>query len=81
MLAGIYLLISPMISSLSWIPLIEYLNSHGIGFEVLIFAIILSLTITFSLIAVSWVYYRPLYGMIFIGFTFVGLTLMFARPQ
>ena len=74
---GIWLLFSPIISLLNWIPLVGYLLAHGFSFVVMIFALILSITLTLLTIALAWVYYRPLYGMLLLTGVGACIGLMF----
>ena len=78
---GIYLIFSPIIDACAWIPLVGYMLSNGVAFVVLIFALTVAATLTFSTITAAWLYYRPMYGLIFLALTIVGLTFIFMAPQ
>lgn len=80
MFFGIYFFFSPVIEAAAWIPLVGYLLSNGIAIAVFVFAIVLAGTLTFSTITVAWLYYRPLYGMIFLAFAVAGFSLLFLIP-
>ena len=80
MFFGIYLFFSPIIEAVAFIPLVGFMLSHGIAFVVLIFALVLASTLTFSTITAAWLYYRPLYGMIFLGLAVAGFTIIFLAP-
>jgi hypothetical protein len=75
---GYYLLFSPIVTLLSWIPLIGGLLSWIVGFAAAIIAFLAG-SLTFLLVfALAWIRYRPLIGIaIFalIGAVIVGLTI------
>ena len=75
--AGINLFFSPLIYTLSWIPLVGFLMANGVSFIVAIFALVLSGTLTALTIGLAWIYYRPLYGAILLGLVGVGVGIMF----
>eukprot|EP00347_Sterkiella_histriomuscorum_P006683 403351833 len=77
MYAGICLLFSPIIYTLSWIPLVGFLMAHGFKLIVAIFAFVVSVTLSSLTIGIAWLYYRPLYGAAFLGIVGVGLALIF----
>ena len=61
---GYYLLFSPLITLLSWIPLIGSLLGMILGFAAFIIALIIG-SLTFLLIfALAWIRYRPLLGLL-----------------
>lgn len=74
---GIGLLFSPIIALVAWIPLIGWLIAHGISLVVWIFAFVLAVTLSLLTIALAWLYYRPLYGVILLLLVGVGLGLIF----
>ena len=63
---GIYLLFTPIINVLNWIPLVGWLFASGVSLVALIIAFVFSLIFTFLTIAIAWLYYRPLYGILMI---------------
>ena len=75
---GFYLLFSPIITLISWIPLIGTLFSYILGFAAFIIALIIG-SLTFLLVfALAWVRYRPLLGLLILTLIFVvvlGLSL------
>ncbi len=74
---GICLLFSPVIYTLTWIPLVGYLMAHGFSYIVALFAFIVSITLSSLTVAVAWIYYRPLVGAIFLGIVAIGVGLIF----
>lgn len=77
MFAGICLLFSPIIYTLNWIPLVGFMMAHGFKFIVMIFAFVLSITLSALTIGIAWLYYRPLYGAAFLGVCSIGVALIF----
>ena len=78
---GIYFLFSPIISLLSWIPLVGSLLSAIFSLAALIFALVLGITISTFVFALAWLWFRPLYGVILLTLTGVGLALIFLIPE
>jgi hypothetical protein len=74
---GIMLLFSPVIYTLTWIPLVGYLMAHGFSFVVALFAMVVSLTLSSLTMGVAWLYYRPLWGIMFLSVVGVGIALIF----
>ena len=60
---GFYLLFIPIIKLLSWIPLVGWLISSLASLAAILFALIVGLTISTTVIAVAWLFYRPLIGI------------------
>ena len=81
MFIGIWLLFSPLIAACAWIPLVGYMLAHGVSFVVMIFALILSATLTMLTIAVAWVYYRPLFGILLLTGVAIGVGILFLTPN
>ena len=68
---GFYLLFSPIITLISWIPLIGTLFSNILGFAAFVIALVAG-SLTFLLVfAVAWVRYRPLLGLLILTLIFV----------
>ena len=71
-MVGHFLLFSPIIKLLSWIPLVGWLLAAIIKFAAIIFAVIWGSLIHLIVMCVAWIVYRPLIGVIMlvaIGFT------------
>ena len=60
---GHYLLFSPIIALLAWIPLVGSLLGMIAAIAAAIFAFIWGSTLHIFILAVSWIIYRPLYGL------------------
>lgn len=68
---GFYLLFSPIITLISWIPLIGTLFSYILGFAAFVIALVAG-SLTFLLVfALAWVRYRPLLGLLILTLIFV----------
>jgi hypothetical protein len=74
---GIGLLFSPIIALLTWIPLVGWALGHVVSIAVWIFALVLSTTLAMLTISLAWLYYRPLYGLLFLALTGVGIAIIF----
>ena len=70
---GFYLLFSPIIALLNWIPLVGFLLGGIVAIAAAIFAFVVGTVISVLVIAISWVVYRPIIG--FILLTAVGLSI------
>ena len=60
---GFYLLFSPIIALLNWIPLVGALLSGIAAFAAFLFALVVGLTISVFVIALAWLFFRPLIGI------------------
>lgn len=80
---GIYLLFSPIIYTLSWIPLVGYFLSTGFGLVACLFALILSIVLSLLTIAIAWIAYRPLFGLLLLGAValLVGVIVFVSKPE
>ena len=61
---GWYCLFAPVIALLSWIPLVGYLLGGVVAIAAGIFAFVVGLVISLLTIAIAWVFYRPLIGIV-----------------
>lgn len=72
------MLFSPIITLISWIPLIGTLFSYVLGFAAFIIALIIG-SLTFLLVfALAWIRYRPLLGVLILALVFaviLGISL------
>ena len=74
---GICLLFSPIIYTLSWIPLVGYMLAHGFSFVVAIFAFVVSVMLSSLTIGLAWLYYRPLFGAALLAIVGICFLLIF----
>jgi hypothetical protein len=74
---GIFLLFSPLIYVVRFIPLVGYLLSHGISYIVWVFAFVVAITLTALTIAMAWVYYRPIIGFSLLAVVALGCYALF----
>ena len=70
---GHYLLFSPIIKLLAWIPLVGWLLAGVIKFAAVIFALIWGSLMHLIVMCVAWIVYRPLIGAIML--VAIGITL------
>lgn len=74
---GLYLLFSPVIALMSWIPLVGVLIGQIASFAAFVFAFLVGLTLSCLTIAVAWVFYRPLIGIPLLCLTAAGIYFCF----
>jgi hypothetical protein len=72
---GTYLLLNPLAVLADVIPFLGDIFSAGIA----IIALLLSLTVSLITIAIGWIYYRPLIGVILITISFLLMFLILSR--
>jgi len=60
---GHYLLFTPLIRVLSWIPLLGWLLSKVIAIAVAIFAFVWGTMLHLFVMSFAWIFYRPLFGV------------------
>ncbi len=70
---GHFLLFSPIIKLLAWIPLVGWLLAAIIKFAAVIFAVIWGSLMHLVVMCVAWIVYRPLIGTIML--VGIGITL------
>lgn len=73
---GIWLLFSPIIYTISWIPLVGYFVASGFGFVAGLFALILSIIFSLLTIAVAWISYRPVFALCLIAAVVLGVAVI-----
>ena len=73
---GHYLLFSPIIALFAWIPLVGGLLSGVIAFAVGVFAFIWATMLHFLIMGVSWLVYRPLFGLLLLSGVVGGIVLL-----
>jgi len=69
-IVGHYLLFSPVIALLAWIPLVGSLLSSVVSFAVIIFALVWASLLHILILGFAWVWYRPIYGGILLATAF-----------
>ena len=74
---GFYLLFAPVIALLSWIPLVGWLISSVVALAAAIFAIVVGIVLSCLIIAMAWVFYRPLIGASLLVLTGLGIYFIF----
>ena len=60
---GFYLLFTPVIKLLKWIPLVGWLLGGFASIAAALFAIVVGLTLSILVIAIAWLFFRPLIGI------------------
>lgn len=76
-LVGHYLLFSPVIALLKWIPLVGWLLGSLVSFAAGLFALVMATLVHFLVLGVAWVFYRPLIGSLFLATTGLLCFLIF----
>jgi len=75
---GHYLLFSPIIALLSWIPLVGFLLGGVLSVAAFIFSLVWATILHFLILAISWLVYRPIFGGIMLAGVGVMLGICFA---
>lgn len=73
---GHYLLFSPIIALFAWIPLVGSLLAAIVKFAAIIFALLWATMVHFLVLGLSWIVYRPLYGLLLLSGVAVCIGLM-----
>ena len=74
---GHYLLFSPIIALLSWIPLVGFLLAGVLKFAAILFALLWATIVHFLVLSVAWIVYRPLIGCLLLAVVATGIGLCF----
>ena len=77
---GHFMLFSPIIKLLAWIPLVGGLLSTVLAFAAFIFALVFATCIHFLLLSIAWIVYRPLFGLLMLSVTVALIGLMQYQP-
>ena len=73
---GHCLIFSPVIHLLAWIPLVGKLLAAVVLFAVIILALVWATMLHFLILGISWLVYRPLYGLLMLSLVAVGIALL-----
>jgi len=74
---GFYLLFSPIMALLAWIPLIGGLLKAIVSFAAIIATFVVALTTSLLVISIAWVFYRPMVGVPLLMAVGAGIFAMF----
>ena len=74
---GLYLLFSPVIQILSFVPLVGALLSSVLAYAALIFAVLVGLTLSLAALGLAWLFYRPAIGLTLLALVFVSVYVTF----
>lgn len=74
---GLYLVFTPIILYLKWIPLIGVLISAMATLAALFFSLIVGMTICFSVIGLAWIGFRPLLSFFLLALSSISISLIF----
>jgi len=75
---GWWMLFSPIITLLKWIPLVGALLGSIVSLAAFIFSLIVGGTTACLVLAIAWLVFRPLIGASLLTLTGIGLYLIFA---
>ena len=71
---------SPIIALLKWIPLVGWLLGGLVSVAAFIFALVVGGTLACLMIAIAWVFFRPLIGIPLLLATGAGIYFIFFYP-
>jgi hypothetical protein len=74
---GWYLLFSPVIALLSWIPLVGTLLGFIAKLAALVFALIVGTTVASLILGLAWLFFRPVIGVSLLTWVGVGIYFIF----
>jgi len=77
---GHYLLFSPVITLLSWIPFVGYFLSTVVAIACFLFALVWGTMLWLIILCVAWIVYRPLFGIMLLVLSVSLIALMFLWP-
>ena len=67
----------PIIELLKWIPLVGWLLSGIVTVAAFVFALVVGSVISCLVIAIAWVFYRPLIGFFMLTLMGIGVYFIF----
>jgi len=73
---GHYFLFAPFIALFAWIPLVGGLLSGVIAFAAGVFALIWATMLHFLIMGISWLVYRPLFGILMLAGVGAGIAIL-----
>ena len=74
---GVFLIFTPVILDLKWIPLISVLLNGITSLATLFFSLIVGMTICLLVIAVAWLCFRPLLALSLLTLASISISLIF----
>jgi cobalamin synthase len=73
---GHFLLFSPIIKLMAWIPLVGWLLSSILSFAAFLFALVWGTCLHFLILSIAWIVYRPIYGILMLSISVVMIGLI-----
>lgn len=73
---GHYFLFAPFIALFAWIPLVGGLLSGVVAFAVGVFSLIWATMLHFLIMGISWLVYRPLFGILMLAGVGAGIAIL-----
>ena len=73
---GHILLFTPIIALLKWIPLVGGLLAGAFFVAVVVFSCVWSIMLHFSIMGFSWLFYRPVFGILMLGGVAAGVAVL-----
>ena len=74
---GLYMIFTPIILLLKWIPLIGALLGAIASFAAFLLALIVGLTLSFFRIAIAWIIFRPFVALSLLTLAGIGSYFLF----
>ena len=78
---GHFMLFSPIITLLSWIPFVGYFLSSVLALAAFMFSLVWGTMLWFIILAVAWIVYRPVFGILLLCGAGILLGLLFFMPS
>ena len=67
----------PIIALLKWIPLVGWLLGGVVSAAAFLFALVVGSVLAILVIAIAWVFYRPLFGVLMLTLVGIGVYFIF----
>ena len=74
---GLYMIFTPLILMLKWIPLVGFLLGGIATLAAAIFAFVIGLTMSVLVMSVAWLIFRPLLALSMLTVSGIGIYLSF----
>ena len=75
--AGLWMIFTPIIVALKWIPLVGALLGGIAAFASFLFALLVGMTISLLVIATAWLFFRPCLALSLLTLSGIGIYLAF----
>ena len=75
--AGLYLIFTPLILMMKWIPLVGFLLGHITALAAALFAFVIGVTMSVLVMSIAWLIFRPMVALSLLSVSGIGIYLAF----